>query len=374
MTFGVPTQSSDAEFQVSLGKVVRELRDHRKLTQAELARFSGTNISRIGQLERGESRPSDESLEKIARTLDVEVAELLRLAAETYQQRVELKNLLEHLAIPRENWVEFLSLEPSVRKPLIESLRAQLPARAGILRQIGEIADTIERDGVEASAEKLLEAILLNGLAPLDYLRSSVQMEEMPGERIIFADRLPMSPATVPIDELFLFRASYGIDPSNPKVLKWWADARRTAVVATLKEFGSRTIIPIEHVVRYIRTGERGPNIVLPPDVVLAHLVAIIDLLRKNPNFMIGLSDTQFPVAYRIKGDRHVIASVAGYVLGPNPQESKMTLRFSHVAVAEQFRQHFETVWQGIPDQRKDSASVANWLERQLPNVGQGKG
>jgi hypothetical protein len=105
---------------------------------------------------------------------------------------------------------------------------------------------------------------------------------------------------------------------------------------------------------------------------VLAHLVAVIELLRKHSNFMIGLAERQLPVTYRIKGDRHVIVSLSGYVLGPNPHESKMTLRFSRVSVAERFRQHFETIWQGIPDRRKDSASVADWLERHLTEVGRG--
>jgi transcriptional regulator with XRE-family HTH domain len=373
MTSGVSTHSSDAGYRVSLGNAVRQLRLCRKMTQEELATAAGMTTSRLGQIERGATRPDVRALAALAQGLEVDVAEVVGLAEKTLQLRNELQDLLEHLSIPRENWGEFLALAPEARDSLIEVLRAQLPARAGILKQVEEIADVIERDGVAAAAETLLGGILLHGLPPFDYMRNSVQMEELAGERIIYADRLPISPATVPIDELFLFRASYGIDPSNPKLLKWWSDARRTAVVATLKEYGSRTIIPIERLERYIRTGERGPKIVLPPDVVLAHLVAVIDLLRKNPNFMIGLSDSRFPVTYRIKGDRHVIVSLSGYVLGPNPQESKMTLRFSRVSVADQFRRHFEAIWQGIPDERKDSVSVANWLERRLTEVGRGE-
>ncbi|HVB63190.1 MAG TPA: helix-turn-helix transcriptional regulator [Nitrolancea sp.] len=373
MTAALSTHSLDADYPVSLGSAVRQLRLCRGLTQGKLAAVAGIRTSRLGQIERGARLPDVRVLVALAQGLGIDVAEIDGLTEKTLLLRHELRDLLEHLLIPRENWGEFLALAPEVLGLLVEALRAQLPTRAGILRQVEEIADAIERDGVDATVESLLRGILLNGLPPIDYMRSSVQMEELPGERIIFADRLPISPATVPIDELFLFRASYGIDPSNPKLLKWWSDARRTALVATLKEYGSRTIIPIDRLERYIRTGERGPKIILPPDVVLAHLVAVIDLLRKNPNFMIGLSETRFPVTYRVKGDRNVIVSLSDYELGPNPQVSKMMLRFSRGSVAAQFRRHFEAIWQGIPDGQRDSERVANWLERQLPNVGRGE-
>ncbi|HEX3723796.1 MAG TPA: helix-turn-helix transcriptional regulator [Nitrolancea sp.] len=373
MKSDLPDRPSDADYPISLGKVVRHLRVRHKLTQDQLAESSRMNTSRLRQIERGAISTDDALLTRIASALGIELAEIQHLANKTLQERMELLELLELLAIPRENWDEFLALDLEARSALIDALRLQLPARAGILDVVDEIANAIERDGVEECAGLLLDGILQHGLPPLDYLRSSVQMDEMPGERIIFSDRLPISPAVVPIDELFLFRASYGIDPSNPKLLKWWSDTRRTAVVATVQEYGSRTIVPIDRLARYINVGERGPNIVLSPEVVRAHLVAVINLLRNSPKFMLGLAEGRFPVTYRMKGDRHVIVSLSGYVLGPNPQKTRMTLRFSRESVAKQFRRHFESTWQAIPEPQKDSANVADWLERQLPNVGRGE-
>jgi hypothetical protein len=183
---------------------------------------------------------------------------------------------------------------------------------------------------------------------------------------------MPLSPATVPIDELSLFRASYGVDPSNPQLIKWWSAARRSAIVATLKSHRSRTIVPRDQFERYIRTGQRGPNIVLPLDMVAAHIRAVIGLLRTYPNYMLGLSERHFPITYRAKGDHHVIASLSGYILGPNPKENKMMLHFSRPAVARQFVAHFDAAWEQIPAERRTNEEVARWLEAQLEeNVGE---
>jgi hypothetical protein len=257
-----------------------------------------------------------------------------------------------------------------VTTQVVERLRTHLPVRARILKTVEDVADEIEHNGVEESIGTLLDGIMRHGLEPIDYLRTSVRMEELAGERIVFSDRLPLSPATVPIDELSLFRASYGMDPSNPMLLKWWSASRRSAVVATLRLHRSRTIIPRDQFERYIRSGQRGPNIVLPRDVVEAHVRAFINLLRTYPNFMIGLSERHFPVTYRAKGDQMVIASLSGYVLGPNPKETKMMLRFSRMKVARRFQEHFDASWEQIPDKHRENEAVAAWLEQQLVEIG----
>ncbi|HEX7102718.1 MAG TPA: helix-turn-helix transcriptional regulator [Nitrolancea sp.] len=373
MVSSVTARLSDDEYRISLGKTVRELRMQRGQSQTALARSACMSSRQLSQIEHGDARPNPDVLQQIATALGTDHVTLCHAAEETARRREQLRELLKHLAIPQENWHEFLALEPHVMAQVVERLQAQLPVRASILKTLKDVSDEIERNGLEASVGTLLDGIMHHGLESIDYLRSSVRMEELAGERIVFSDRLPLSPATVPIDELSLFRASYGIDPSNPMLLKWWSATRRSAVVATLQLHRSRTIIPRDQFERYIRAGQRGPNIVLPLEVVEAHVRAVITLLRTYPNFMIGLSERHFPITYRAKGEQLAIASLSGYVLGPNPKETKMMLLFSRAEVVRRFQEHFDATWEQIPNAHRENESVAAWLEQQLVEIGEGE-
>lgn len=57
-------------FNEFLGKTVKERRELRGLTQADLAKKAGISRVRIGQIERGEAEPSVGTLNKIAEALD----------------------------------------------------------------------------------------------------------------------------------------------------------------------------------------------------------------------------------------------------------------------------------------------------------------
>jgi transcriptional regulator with XRE-family HTH domain len=61
-----------------IGHRIRELRDERKLTQEKLALESELNRAYIGYIERGERRPSVETIEKIAKVLKVDLHELFK--------------------------------------------------------------------------------------------------------------------------------------------------------------------------------------------------------------------------------------------------------------------------------------------------------
>lgn len=59
-----------------VGKTVRRLREVRGLNQAQLAVSVGTGPSAISQIENGKRSPNSETLVKLARALEVEVADL----------------------------------------------------------------------------------------------------------------------------------------------------------------------------------------------------------------------------------------------------------------------------------------------------------
>lgn len=67
---------SKEELQI-LGKIIREKREARHLTQVELAEKAGVDRNYIGMVERGERNPSYLSLHKIAKGLGLTINEMI---------------------------------------------------------------------------------------------------------------------------------------------------------------------------------------------------------------------------------------------------------------------------------------------------------
>lgn len=74
---------STKDIQSSFGQAVRRLRSRRNISQEQLAHDSGLDRSYIGGVERAERNPSLVAIEKIARGLDVSLAELFVECANT---------------------------------------------------------------------------------------------------------------------------------------------------------------------------------------------------------------------------------------------------------------------------------------------------
>lgn len=65
------TGYEQAKAAYELGRMIRELREARQLSQRELAERMGTTQSVVGRLEAGGSRPTLVTLERIAQALGV---------------------------------------------------------------------------------------------------------------------------------------------------------------------------------------------------------------------------------------------------------------------------------------------------------------
>lgn len=61
-----------------IGKIVRQVRENKGITQEELAFDAGLNRAYIGYIERGERNPSTETLVKIAKALKISLNELFK--------------------------------------------------------------------------------------------------------------------------------------------------------------------------------------------------------------------------------------------------------------------------------------------------------
>lgn len=83
---------------VEFGGRVRELRKQRSLSQEALAARSGLHVTYIGQLERGKRNPSLESIEKIAKGLEIPLPELLCLPEDRSEKMVLRQKIVDLLA------------------------------------------------------------------------------------------------------------------------------------------------------------------------------------------------------------------------------------------------------------------------------------
>jgi transcriptional regulator with XRE-family HTH domain len=66
------------DIQKHLGATIRELRQKRKLSQDVFAELSGLHRAHVGEVERGESNVTVQTLKIIADTLGVRIADLVR--------------------------------------------------------------------------------------------------------------------------------------------------------------------------------------------------------------------------------------------------------------------------------------------------------
>jgi transcriptional regulator with XRE-family HTH domain len=71
---------SAAKLQRQLGQIIRSERQAHKLTQQELAFEAGLSLTYIGEIERGQRMVSVDTLQRVARALNLTAAQMLAKA------------------------------------------------------------------------------------------------------------------------------------------------------------------------------------------------------------------------------------------------------------------------------------------------------
>lgn len=66
------------EFQIAIGKRIKELRESKKISQVELAALCNFEKSNMSRLEAGNTNPTAYTLHIIAQKLEIETKELLK--------------------------------------------------------------------------------------------------------------------------------------------------------------------------------------------------------------------------------------------------------------------------------------------------------
>ncbi|HLI52035.1 MAG TPA: hypothetical protein VKU87_09565 [Thermomicrobiaceae bacterium] len=186
----------------------------------------------------------------------------------------------------------------------------------------------------------------------------------MPGERLAVAQRLPVTLVPSSIDRLWIFRAAYGTDVADPMLLKWWSSAEMSAIMTTLQQYRARTILSLEWLERYLKTGEWGRGIMLGPWIARQHIRALLGVLRRYPSYELGLLDTQPDFSFVQKGSAAVVYGCLDPEAVAPP--AGIALQFSGQGFAYRFREYFDEQWAGLPGERKDRQAVIAWLDERL--------
>ncbi|WP_407270813.1 helix-turn-helix domain-containing protein [Radiobacillus sp. PE A8.2] len=80
-----------------LGERIRKLRKAKGITQEELAHMACLHSTYIGQLERGEKNATLDSINKVARALDISLEELFRFSIFSDKKQETMSQLLSEL-------------------------------------------------------------------------------------------------------------------------------------------------------------------------------------------------------------------------------------------------------------------------------------
>ena len=76
-TLEIPQAKQKGDLLSAIGETLRAERTERGLTLKKVAEGAHVSVSYLAEIERGEKDPSSKVLENIARSLDIEVSELL---------------------------------------------------------------------------------------------------------------------------------------------------------------------------------------------------------------------------------------------------------------------------------------------------------
>lgn len=349
-----------------IGPALRALRERRGWTLAELARKASVSRSQVWRVEQGRSVPSYLTLARLAEALDVEVTYFTSFESTATELDRDLSDYLSRVGIPKNTWAEFSRLGIEARGALVDALRRLTEPQEQIAARQRAVETALATRGLPAATPLLMRAIDEFGMNPLELARAWAQIEELPGDRVCVAHRLSTVTGAPGLDRLKVFRLLYGAELPDRRLLRWWITAVQSALDATLREHDSRTIYSLASIEHYLATGEWGMRFAFTRKTVQAHVQATIDFLRCNPRFRIGLADEVPAVGFLVKGTNGTLIYPLADV---DPQEAARTrtgLRFSSSEVAARTREYFETLWDAIPPERKDTEAVIAWLQSRL--------
>lgn len=350
-----------------IGPAVKELREREGWSLRDLGARCGVSSAYLSRIERGSSIPSFSILASIAAAFRVSPEYFIEFERSAKELESELAHTLEQLGVPRSTWHEFADLSMEAQGAIVNSFTQMTMPLNEADQDLHAAEVKVLADGVEQSLDELIKLAREQGLDPVDFARHRTQLEEVSTDRFAMINRLCTLPASWLFDQLEVFQGTFGVQPENPLLLKWWVRAQRSALLKVLDGGTSRCIYPKDSISSYIRTGEWGDHVQFEPEIVREHVAETVKLLRAQPGYQIGLMEN--PVPARLIGKEQtgvLFVTPDDPEVGSDGAKGGMALRFSTPEATREFKRYFDQLWGSIPQQQRSNESVADWLEAEL--------
>lgn len=366
MNDGTANELRKDDLRQRIGPAVKELREREGWSLRDLGAKCGVSSAYLSRIERGSSVPSFSILASIASAFDVPPDYFIEFERSARELESALATVLEELEIPRSTWHEFADLSMEAQGALVGAVnRLTTPVvESDVHHQAAETA--IVTEGVEQALDRILEIAETSGLSPIDFARHRTQIEEVKNERFAMLDRLCTLSAPWLFDQPDVFQGTFGVNPENPLLLKWWVRAQRSAMLKTLDGSTSRSIYPRESISSYIRTGHWGERVRFNPEQVRQHVEETIKLLRNCPTYHVGLLERPLPLRMIGKCGTGVLVMTHDDGVDRPQGERGMAMRFSSEIAVTRFQEYFDEIWDSIPEENRDREKVADWMEAEL--------
>jgi hypothetical protein len=305
---------------------------------------------------------------RLAEVLDLDPRYFTSYQETALQIERSLRHALRQIDMPPEATSALATLSVEAQGALVDGLRWLVLARDGRPFRENDVVRQILDHGVAASIEYILAGVAEFGVDADDLWRFAAQLEELPGERRIMADRL-LTVTTVnggQIDPVTAYQANLRPEARSQDVMRFWAKSIGSAVNESVRQHVSRTIYPLASICQYIDNGRWGCDVIDDHDLIQCHVRALAQTLRTTPNYRIGFIDEEVPFSLLIKGDQQALLytprSADLYWNSPRG----VAVRYSRADVARRFRGYFDDLWERIPAENKDSNVIAAWLEQRV--------
>ncbi len=354
-----------------IGPALRMLRRREGFTVEQLSARTGLSRTSISRIEQGRSDVTLPDVMSLSAALGVDINYFASYQDASTKTEQELRELLTDVDIESEVIPAILSLSYETQGALLDGLRWLTLAQRSRPFRAKELVDQLMSQGVQASIAHILTGIADFGLDVDGFCRVITQMEELPGDRLVMSDRLlsVTAPTGGHIDPIDVFRSIFNREPKDPAMVRLWANTLQSAVRQNVEQFETRTIYPLSAIRRYIDSGYWGLRVEADHDIVRQHVTDLVQTLRANSNVRVGLLGENIPFNLLVKGREQVMAYVrlnTDIFPGQGPGVAYRSVRTD---VVRTFREYFDDLWEGIPNEHKDSEAVAGWLESNLVNA-----
>lgn len=189
-------------------------------------------------------------------------------------------------------------------------------------------------------------------------------IESTPGERL--QARELFTTLSEPFSLCRKYYQERGFPPSEVDDLLSMHAARVNALTEQIGYYRFLNIAERRSVEKYIATGERErEGTIASPKEVSQQVLTEVELLQNHPNYYLGLTDEEIPVALQIKADK-VLIEVIKPISPADQIEQAAYINISSLALLEAFRRYYESMWRNIKPEFRQKASVIAWLKAQL--------